>query len=79
MRKDQKKGSILVESLFGLTVLAFTLSGIAILSFKIWSQSFVNLESFYLGRARLYNNSKQCQASKIIPQTLIQRRYSCEE
>jgi hypothetical protein len=79
MKKDLKNGSIFVEGLFSLTILACTLSAIGILSFKIWSKSFINLESFYLGRARLYNNSKQCKNSSIVPQSLIERDYSCSE
>jgi hypothetical protein len=79
MRKHLKNGSVLVEGLFSLIILACTLSGIGILSFKIWSKSFINLESFYLGRARLYNNSTECKNSSIVPQSLVQRDYSCTE
>jgi hypothetical protein len=79
MKKDLKNGSVFIEGLFSLTILAFTLSAIGILSFKIWSKSFINLESFYLGRARLYNNCKQCKNSSIVPRSLVQRDYSCAE
>jgi hypothetical protein len=79
MKKTQKKGSIFIEGLVSLSILVCTICGIGILTFKIWSQSFINLESFYLGRARLYNNTKHCKPSTIVPQTLINRNYSCAE
>jgi hypothetical protein len=77
--KNKKSGSVLIETLLSLTLQFFTLCTLCLLSFKIWAKSFTNLESFYLLRARLYENTQNCFESKLVPQTLIRRSYDCRK
>jgi hypothetical protein len=76
---NKKRGGVLIETLLSLSLQLCTLCTLYVVSFKIWSKSFTNLESFYLLRARLYGNTENCNESKLVPQTLIHRSYDCRK
>jgi hypothetical protein len=73
----KNKGSIFIENIVGLALLVSTLIGLSFLNFRIWAESFTNIESFYISRARLYGNTQDCRASTIVPQSFIKRKYLC--
>lgn len=75
-----KNGVILVDVLQASTLVLLVLSGAFVVVTHLWSRVYLESESFYLARSRLYQNTKTCSANtNLVPESWVNRQYVCND
>ncbi len=75
-----KNGVIIVDVLQASTLVLLVLCGVFVVVTHLWTRVYLESESFYLARSRLYQNTNSCSPNTtLVPDTWVSRQYFCNE